>query len=185
MSKKITTKEFQERLNNVFGNQFEVVSEYVANNVKIKIKCNKCGNVIEKVPVKMTGQDREGCYICSGRNHHKDKEVLQKEVDEKFQDTYLILGEYVKARQPLLVRNIKCGHDYMISPDNLLRGKGCPKCSLKQSSYMDMVEAYLEQNGIIYDKEKRFQGCKNIRCLPFDYYLPSLNCCIEVDGEFH
>ncbi len=185
MSKKITTKEFQEKLNNIFDNQFELVSEYITNNTKIKVKCNKCGNVIEKIPVKMTGAEREGCYVCSGRNHYKTKNSLQIEVNEKFPQKYQIIGEYIKARLPLLVKNNSCGHEYMISPDNLLRGKGCPRCSLHQSSYMNMVETYLSQMGITFEKEKRFEDCKYIRSLPFDYYIPSLNCCIEVDGEFH
>jgi len=50
---------------------------------------------------------------------------------------------------------------------------------------MDSVEKYLETHGVQYVKEKRFNDCKNIRPLPFDYYIPEKNICIEVDGEFH
>lgn len=164
---------------------FEVLSEYKANNKKVKIKCNKCGNIIEKAPAKMTGKTKEGGYICSGKDHHKTKESFQAEVDKKHPQQYIILGEYVRAREPLPVRNLTCGHEYIVSPDNLLRGKGCPRCSIRQSRYMDAVEKFLDANGIAYEKEKIFRECKNIRSLPFDYYIPSRNCCIEVDGEFH
>lgn len=184
MSRKYTTEEFQDRLNSIFGDKFTVVSKYINNQTKINIKCNDCGNIIQKQPSKMTSA-KEGCYICNGKNHHKTKESFQKEVDQRFPNTYEILEEYEKARKPLLILNKKCGHEYKISPDNLLRGKGCPRCSIKQSSYMDIVETYLEEKGFLYEKEKTFEECKNIRCLPFDYYIPSLNCCIEVDGEFH
>ena len=50
---------------------------------------------------------------------------------------------------------------------------------------MDAVEEILRDMGICFEKEKRFDDCKNIRCMPFDYYIPSKNACIEVDGEFH
>lgn len=183
--KKLTTSEFKERLYNLYGDQFEVLSEYVNNVTKITLKCNHCGNVIQKAPVKMTGATREGCYICSKKNGHKTTDYFQKELNEKYPDTYIVLGEYVRARDPLLVQRKDCGHTYYASPDNLLRGKGCPKCSIKQSSYMDIVEEYLDNNNIEYVKEKRFDDCKNIRTLPFDYYLPRYNVCIEVDGEFH
>lgn len=185
MSKKLTTEEFQRRLNEIYGNQFIVLSEYVNNETKINILCNKCNNIIQKKPAKMTGSCKEGCYICSGKNHYKTKELLQKEVDEKFPNTYEIIGEYVKARQPLAVKRLECGHIYDVSPDNLLRGKGCSCCSLRQSSYMDIVESFLNTYNIEYEKEKRFDDCKYIRTLPFDYYLPKYNMCIEVDGEFH
>lgn len=133
----------------------------------------------------MMGTSNEGCYICAGKNRYKTKESLQHEVDKKYPNTYIIIGEYVAARRPLLVRRIQCGHEYPVSPDNLLRGKGCPKCTIRQSSYMDMVEQYLDSHNITYVKEKRFDDCKNIRCLPFDYYIPDINACIEVDGQFH
>lgn len=58
-------------------------------------------------------------------------------------------------------------------------------CSNRQSHYMDIVESYLQDHQIEYEKEKCFDGCKNKRRLPFDYYIPFLNTCIEVDGEYH
>lgn len=185
MSKKLTTEEFQNRLNKIYGNQFTVLSDYINNETKIDILCNKCGSVIQKKPAKMTGSCKEGCYICSGKNHYKTKESLQKEIDKKFPDTYEIIGEYVKSRQPLTVKRLICGHIYDISPDNLLRGKGCPCCGLRQSHYMDIVESFFDKNNIDYEKEKRFSDCRYVRVLPFDYYLPKYNMCIEVDGEFH
>lgn len=185
MPHKLTTSEFQERLYNIYGNRFDVLGEYINNCTKIAIKCNVCGNTIYKAPVKMTGVDRSGCYICSGKNRYKTTESFQKEIDERYPNTYKILGEYVRARSPLEVLRIPCGHTYMISPDNLLRGKGCPKCSIRQSHYMDIVEEYLNKHGILFEKEKRFDDCKYERVLPFDYYLPKYNICIEVDGEYH
>lgn len=185
MSRKITTSEFEVRLKQIYGERFTLLSEYINNETKVALKCNICGNVIYKRPAKMVCADREGCYVCSGKNKFKTTEFFQKEVNQKYHSSYQILGEYTKARVPLLVRNLKCGHEYMISPDNLLRGKGCPKCSIRQSSYMDKVEEYLESKGICYEKEKTFSECVNVRPLPFDYYIPSLNTCIEVDGEFH
>lgn len=185
MSKKLTTKEFQDRLNEIHGNQFTVMEEYINNETKIKIFCHKCNNIIEKRPAKMTGSSAEGCYICNGHNYYKTKGYLQKEVDIKFPGEYKIIGDYVRARQPLTVQRLKCGHVYDISPDNLLRGKGCPGCGIRQSSYMNIVEAFLDKFKIVYIKEKIFNDCRYIRPLPFDYYLPNDNTCIEVDGEFH
>lgn len=185
MSKKLTTKEFQNRLIDIYGDRFEVISEYVNNETKIKVRCKVCNSIILKKPVKMTGSTHEGCYVCSGKNKHKTTQSFIDEVNKKFPNKYEIMGEYVNARTPLNILNKFCNHTYCISPDNLLRGKGCPKCSIRQSSYMDIVENILIAHQIKFCKEKTFYGCKKDRLLPFDYYLPDFNCCIEVDGEFH
>ena len=50
---------------------------------------------------------------------------------------------------------------------------------------MDLTEEILNKYHIKFEKEKRFKDCKDIRCLPFDYYLEDYNLCIEVDGQFH
>lgn len=186
MSKRLSTSEFQERLDSIYGHgEFTVLDEYVTNNTKIRIKHNRCGSVILKAPVKMTGSSKEGCYVCSGKNHYKTKETLQAELDMRCPNEYTVVGEYVNSRTPLAVKRIKCGHIYNVSPDNVLRGKGCPRCSIRQSSYMNIVEEYLDNRGFHYEKEKTFDDCRSIRKLPFDYYIPSLGACIEVDGEFH
>ena len=184
--RKLTTEEFQNRLDEIYGKgEYIVLSEYVNNCTKVDILHTKCNKVFRKAPVKITGATKEGCYICSGKNRYKTRETLQAEVDEKYPDTYEIIGEYINARTPIRVRKLKCGHEYDISPDNLLRGKGCPKCWVGHSHYMQIVEDYFDDRGIEYVCEKRFEDCKNIRALPFDYYLPSYNTCVEVDGQFH
>lgn len=34
-------------------------------------------------------------------------------------------------------------------------------------------------------QQKKFLDCKDKTYLPFDFYLPDYNCCIEYDGEQH
>lgn len=47
------------------------------------------------------------------------------------------------------------------------------------------VESILKQNYIEYIREYRFGDCKYKKELPFDFYLPNNNICIEYDGEQH
>lgn len=183
MAKKSSTEEFRKRLEDIHGNQFELLSEYVNNETKVQLRCRKCGNIIFKRPSKIVCRPYEGCYVCSGKNRYKTKESLQREVNALYPAEFLVLGDYIGARKKTLVKRIPCGHTYEVSPDNLLRGKGCPKCN--QSHYANIVEDYLSNKGITFEREKRFAGCRNIRELPFDYYIPDRNTCIEVDGQFH
>lgn len=162
---KRTKEEFQQLLNEKFGPIYEVIGDYTDSQTKVWVHCKVCGNDFYKKPNKMTSCS-EGCYFCSKKNWHKTTESFQSELNERFPNTYEVLTEYVKARQPLLVKRIPCGHIYRVSPDNLLRGKGCALCTIRQSHYMDIVEDYFERHNIAFEKEKRFDDCRNVRVLP-------------------
>jgi very-short-patch-repair endonuclease len=44
---------------------------------------------------------------------------------------------------------------------------------------------YLDNKKIRYHREYKFDDCKNINLLKFDFYLPDYNLCIEYDGRQH
>ena len=57
--------------------------------------------------------------------------------------------------------------------------------SKRRSTGEDMIESFLDNMNIKYEREKKFDGCINKKHLPFDFYLSDMNICIEYDGEFH
>lgn len=64
----------------------------------------------------------------------------------------------------------------------------CSKCSKSQSKLEILTENEIQKYTDNYIKQKRFDDCRNIKTnylMPFDFYLPELNLCIEVDGEQH
>ena len=68
-------------------------------------------------------------------------------------------------------------------PKSHLKGHGCRCC--KTSKGEKIISEFLKCNNIKYLPQYKFPDCKNIRPLPFDFYLPDLNICIEYDGEQH
>lgn len=48
-----------------------------------------------------------------------------------------------------------------------------------------MIRMYLDERQINYTTEKRFENCRDKKTLPFDFYLPDYNMCIEFDGAQH
>ena len=44
---------------------------------------------------------------------------------------------------------------------------------------------FLEKQNIKYELQKRYKDCKDKKQLPFDFYLPDYNYCIEFDGYQH
>lgn len=61
----------------------------------------------------------------------------------------------------------------------------CNKCVNKLSNIAREVKNFLDENQIKYIQEYRFNDCRNINPLPFDFYLIDYNICLEIDGEQH
>lgn len=61
----------------------------------------------------------------------------------------------------------------------------CNSCSKIQSNLECLTQQYLDTLGVEYITQYKFPECRNVRALPFDFYIPKHNLCIEVDGEGH
>lgn len=81
----------------------------------------------------------------------------------------------------------KCdnGHTNEILSSNFGKVKNCMKCNPRLSHGERKIKEILESLKVVFYQEYTFEDCKNINLLPFDFYLPDYNCCIEYDGEQH
>ena len=68
-------------------------------------------------------------------------------------------------------------------PDDHLSGSTCPWCTISKGE--EKIRQYLNLIGIEFEYQKRFNKCKDIGVLPFDFYLSQHNLLIEYDGEQH
>lgn len=64
-------------------------------------------------------------------------------------------------------------------------GQVCSNCETKGSSGERRIRHYLESNEILFEDEKWFDDCRDVKPLPFDFYLPDYNALIEFDGKQH
>lgn len=80
-----------------------------------------------------------------------------------------------------------CGKPYKATWQQVILSKRyrCTNCIKIKSNLEYKVEQYLKAKNINYSPQKRFEDCRNIKPLPFDFYLTDYNCCIEVNGGQH
>jgi Zn finger protein HypA/HybF involved in hydrogenase expression len=77
-----------------------------------------------------------------------------------------------------------CNNEWSTLTRSVVYGvTGCPKCN--KSHGEKYIENYLIKNKIKYITQYTFDDCRNKRKLPFDFYLPDYNMCIEFDGYLH
>ncbi len=128
-----------------------------------------------------------GCPICRylfsktkiTKSHQKF--VIQANIVHDHEYEYI--ESYVNDITPLKIKHLKCGYVFLQAPHNHLQGNGCHQC--KKSKGEKIISRFLNKLNIYYQSQKIFDQCRNKRSLPFDFYLPNHNLCIEYDGRQH
>lgn len=80
-----------------------------------------------------------------------------------------------------------CGKIFAVPQADFLKLRKfrCNCCTRKVSNLEYKTMDWLKENQVMFVPQMRFKKCKGKRCLPFDFYLPEQNICIEVDGQQH
>lgn len=201
------------RLNQDNGNQYytyEKVKKIIESNSdlelisdvyngcfsKLKLKCS-CGNVFEQnfahIKTKLNNNKKLLCPKCMKEMANDSFRLFEEEINLKIKNHYgyqkfiiCDFDNYTNRRGKNIFKHTTCGHEFKTSLSNLLNGeKLCPECESKHSKGVWKILRYLDINNIKYEMEKTFSNCKYEKVLPFDFYLPDYNCCIEYDGEQH
>ena len=151
-------------------------SEYKNNRTKLVVQCDK-GHIYNTTFDNFKRGKR--CPKCANNKKLKHEDV--KKYIENF-NYKLLSNEYKNNRTKL---TIQCdeGHIYECSFDNFKKGNRCPYCRTFKGEIK--IEEILKNNKINYIPQYKFEDCKFKRKLPFDFYLPNYNCCIEYDGRQH
>ena len=122
-----------------------------------------------------------GCPKCAG-TMKKTHEEYVNEVSIINPDIEVV-GKYINATTPILHKCKIDKHKWYAAPTSILHGNGCPQCH--ESSGERQIRQWLEKHNIKYIYQKNFKDCRDIKPLPFDFYIPQYNICIEYDGGQH
>ena len=161
-----------------------VVGTYVEAKIPIAHYCTMHSVLWDAMPTNIL--HGYGCKECGNdkvrEKNSKSNDQYIKELAE-VNNSIISIEKYINSWTPIWHKCLVCGHRWQGSPANILYGKGCPKC--RKSHGEKSIGRWLEDNNIQFISQYKFPECKNIRPLPFDFYLPKENKCIEFDGEQH
>lgn len=173
-------------LKNVHGDNISAIEEYKENrDTKILHRCNICGHEWKATPHNIL--IGEGCPECKKQTISKLKMLPQEEFEKRLKAAWgnkiVLKDDYKGTNNKANFHCNDCGKDFRTMPRFILNNHGCPFCN--KSNGEKQIEMFLEEKGIRYEPQKKFENCKNIRPLLFDFYLPDYNLCIEYQGEQH
>jgi len=183
--RRLTTEGFTEKAKEKHGELYDYSRvNYVNAHTKIIIICPEHGSFGQKPNNHLNGSGCNKCGTLSAANKQaKTTEIFINECKLVHDDKYdYIKVDYVTARKKVII--ICPEHDeFEQTPNNHLRGDGCPTCN--ESKGEREIRLWIKENIITYIPQHRFNDCRNKNPLPFDFYLPDYNVCIEYQGEQH
>jgi len=148
--------------------------EFMSTKIPVKIVYNNI--IYEQLP------HNHLIYAPELRNKVTQEEFISKaEIIHNKKYNYNLV-KYVNDRKRVI---IICKHhgEFLQTPNVHLRGSGCKKCN--ESFGEKEISNFLNNNSILYEREHKFNNCRNIYPLRFDFYIPSIRTCIEFDGIQH
>lgn len=163
-------------------------SEIKTADTRIKYMCPKHGVHETKIYTLMLGH---GCIECGVEKNHNES---RKSPEDVYNDFKKCGGELLNKEEykSWNYKNLKvicpsCGEVFTTSYSSFMHrdGQVCPKCASNMSKHEFIIKTYLNDVGINFEMNYRFDDCRDKIPLPFDFYLLDYNTAIEYDGEGH
>jgi len=173
--------EFIKKSIEVHGDKYDYsLVNYINSQKKVKIICHKHGVFEQNATSHIQGS---GCFKCYIESRKIGKDEFIKRSIEKHGDKYdysLVKYENIYTKVKIICKEHGI---FKQKPHSHLQGYGCSKCN--DSRGEKEISSYLINNNIKYEQQYKFNECKFINALPFDFYLIDYNICIEYDGLQH
>jgi len=175
--KKMNNETFIEKSIKIHFNEFDYsLVNYVNSKTKVDIICKEHG-IFHQMPY--LHLQNHGCPFC--RIDYFYKFINNANIIHSNKYDYSTV-DYINAINKVKIICPEHGI-FLQSPMNHLRGFGCQICN--ESKGENLLSGILNSLKINFEKQKIFENCKDKRGLPFDFYLPEHNLCVEYDGRHH
>ena len=125
---KQTEKSFIWRLQNMYGNQYILLSPFVNVDTFVYLYHKDCGHIIRMLPATLLSGSQ--CHYCYGTDRFGLVE-LYKCIHQINRDLILIKG--YSARHKVKVRYLSCGHIRVNTVGDLNKRPYCPICAKAMS----------------------------------------------------
>lgn len=185
MRKFLTTEQFIIKAKSIHHDKYDYTQvKYIDSKTKVKIYCKACKTYFYQSPNShLAGKGCAKCYKRTGLKPFTKEQFISK-AKQIHGDKYdYSKVNYKNNREKILIYCKKCHKYFLQIPCNHIAGKGCPHC-IKSKGELK-IQDILDRLHIIYIPQKRFNACRDKYPLPFDFYLPEYNTCIEYQGQQH
>lgn len=160
------------------------IDNYIDAKTPIRHFCTLHSITWEIMPTNILAGN--GCKEClKEKISKKNRKTQEQYIIDLFNknSNIILIGKYINALVPTRHKCLLCGNEWDATPGNILYGVGCPKCQISHGERK--ISDWLEMHNFSFLIQYKFKDCVDKRPLPFDFYLPNNNTCIEYDGQQH
>ena len=187
MGRRRTLEEFITFSNKIHYNKYDYskINEYINNKTYVSIICPEHGEFKQRADHHMQGKKCIACgydIVASNQTYSFEELILKFSVIHNNKYTYNSNTGFTKCIDKIEIICPKHGLFLQKASTHLI-GSGCKICY--ESKGEKQIAEQLSKYNILYYREHKFDECKDKKHLPFDFYIPSLNLCIEYDGLQH
>ena len=184
--KRLTTREFIDRSNDIHGNKYDYsLSKYINSETTVSIICMKHG-VFKQTPLghMMSGS---GCRKCgyetsSNKRKHTNEEFILESIKIHGNIYDYSMVNYINSFTD--VKIVCPSHGiFKQNPHDHRRGIGCSKCNSSHGERL--IRNILTERKIEFEEQKTFEWLRDKSKLRCDFYLPKYNTVIEYNGRQH
>ena len=177
---KKSNEEFILAAQQIHGNKYDYsLIDYKNSHTKIILVCSVHGKFTQTPSNHLKGYTCKNCTYNLGNTT-----LFIEKANAAHNNKYdYSLVEYKSNKQKVIIICPTHGKFTQTPDKHLNRCYGCPSC--KESKGERKLRELLTTNGIKFIPQYTFDNCKHKLKLPFDFYLPDLNICIEYHGEQH
>lgn len=189
LNREYYSSHFNKYVLEVYKKEYIVIGDYLGSAKPILMFHTLCKNTFNTTPNRFKDLHKL-CPHCNGNM------ALNNKAKQKFHDfmlkerkDYKLLSEYLTTMQPIKVKHMICGTEYITTPNNInSKGHGCPHCASKYSkisiNWLNTLAYMLDININHYENGGEFiiPGTK----YRADGYCKELNLIFEFHGDlFH
>lgn len=158
-------------------------SDYIDTKHYVFVECNNNHIFKTKINSLRNGRRCKACATIKNAERQRIPYEKQKEFVESFGYELISQKEdYTNVHDKYIFKCDK-GHVYKANFSDFQQGCRCSICKISKGEAK--VESVLKKYNIDYILQYKFDDCKFYNKLPFDFYIPSMNTCIEYDGKQH
>lgn len=182
---KTTESEFIEKSKLIHGDFYDYSNINYQSALKpVTIKCPIHGEFTQKANNHLNGSGCKECSLDKISKQFSDntETFIEKAIKvhgNKYDYTKI---NYVDSKTKIIIKCPIHGEFKQLST-NHIQGTRCPLCTISKGE--EHILNWLLVNDIEFIPQHRFPECRDKRPLPFDFYLPKFNTCIEYNGRQH
>jgi hypothetical protein len=179
-SRRTTVESFTLKLEKLLnGKPGYVIDGFTGSDAKCSFMCEECKSTFDVRPANVAEAARKGRRYCPHCNKMaRDLRPYQERLNSVHKGRIISIGSYSKRKQDCEHECSDCKTRWMASPNNVLRGTGCPQCSASspEKSMVEFIKDILPPNTKIITSDRKILDGKEL-----DILLPDFHVAFEFD----